>query len=424
MSIKNMCCLACTILVVVTPAAAAPRAEDVAPRTASVSESWLPSCKRPAPPPGPLPPSPPPGPGPHHPSPAGYKSKAVLASGVTLYYNVNGKGSATTLSFLLHLEHGAASNAAAVGWLGLGLSPNGTMKDGSFVIGYNGCVRVTSLSGSETDRPPNGKPGFTIAESSFSRDDGGTWLAFERGLQDSLPGHTSIDRETTLHFLYAAGTTAPTPGRCTDPLQISNIHDIIHGSKAIPPTVLDINLAADHSSSTPLVFSAHGPERHVHTELHPATGRAYAVIEQAFSSSAMYMKNGDVVWTNMQNTVIPMPTGDYAILKMRGEVVDCNNVSVPLTTVYNHHWVMRPIAGPTTYNDKACPDESFSYVFGVGAESRDTYTAFPPGHGFVVEAGTVWGANIHLLHTEGLSGGQQVGVQSLTRWIQHLEPLL
>jgi hypothetical protein len=387
------------------------------PAATSSGKSELPSCKRPAPPPAPPPPSPP---GPH-PSPAGYKSKEILAGGVTLYYSVNGKGRAATISFLLHLEPAAAAEAVdggTIGWLGLGLSPTGAMKDGSFVIGYDGCVRATSLSGSQTDRPPNGKAGFHITKTAFSRDNGGAWLAFERGLSDSLPGHSSIDRESTLHFLYAAGATAPAAGHCADLLQMSNYHDITHGSKAVAPSALHLDqTAADRTQSTPVTFATHGPERIVRTEVHPTSGRAYAVTEQAFLSSPMYLRNGEVAWTDMQDTVIPMPAGgSYAVLKMHGEVVDCNNVSVPLTTVYNHHWVMKPIAGPTTFHDKACPDESFGYVFGVGAESRDTITAFPPGYGYMVDAGTVWGANIHLLHTEGLAGGQQGIKECIECW--------
>ena len=384
---------------------------------AAVGTTNLPSCKRPAPPPGPPGPHPPPGPPGSHPNPAGYKSKVELAIGVMLYYNVNmlEKSASPTISFLLNLKQEAtAATSKTIGWLALGLSPTGAMKDGSFVFGYDGCVRVTSLSGPQTDRPPNGKAGFDISGESFSRDGDGAWLAFERGLKDSLPGHISIDGESTLNFLYAAGTTAPDSGHCTEELEMSNIHDIAHGSKAVPPGTLD--LMADHAES-PVSFAKYGSERILRTELHPTTGRAYAVTEQAFFSSPMFLKNGEVAWTDMQKTVIPMPTGgDYAVLSMRGEVVDCNNVSVPLTTVYNHHWVMRPIAGPTKFDDSACPDESFSYVFGVGAESRETYTAFPPGYGYVVQKGTVWGVNIHLLHTQGLVGGQQGIKECIECW--------
>lgn len=63
-----------------------------------------------------------------------------------------------------------------------------------------------------------------------------------------------------------------------------------------------------------------------------------------------------------------------------------------------------------------CPDQSFSYVFGVGAESRRTPTVFPPGFGYKVESGTVWGANIHLLHTEDIVGGEQGVKECIECW--------
>lgn len=72
-------------------------------------------------------------------------------------------------------------------------------------------------------------------------------------------------------------------------------------------------------------------------------------------------------------------TGYYAILGFTGEMVDCNNESVPLDTLYNHHWLMKPVSGLTTHYNTPCPPNEivlpslneygdFTYVFGVGAE--------------------------------------------------------
>jgi hypothetical protein len=44
------------------------------------------------------------------------------------------------------------------------------------------------------------------------------------------------------------------------------------------------------------------------------------------------------------------------------------------------------------------------YVFGIGAESRNNPIRFPSGYGHVVTGERYWGANLHLLHTQGLAG--------------------
>lgn len=56
------------------------------------------------------------------------------------------------------------------------------------------------------------------------------------------------------------------------------------------------------------------------------------------------------------------------------------------------------------------------FVFGVGAESRNTPWPFPPGHGYIVEDGTEWFANIHLLNTIGLAGGPGGAKECIECW--------
>ena len=83
----------------------------------------------------------------------------------------------------------------------------------------------------------------------------------------------------------------------------------------------------------------------------------------------------------------------------------------------DHHWLVKPVSGPTKYVNEVCPNsESFAYVFGVGAESRNTPTDLPTGYGYEVKSGTQWGANIHLLHSEGISGGQQGIKECIECW--------
>ena len=82
-----------------------------------------------------------------------------------------------------------------------------------------------------------------------------------------------------------------------------------------------------------------------------------------------------------------------------GEIVDGETLqSTPLTEIYDHHWILLN----NVHKNRLC--KGIEYVFGVGAESRNTPFDLPAGYGYPVAEGTEWGANIHLLRTEGLEG--------------------
>lgn len=153
----------------------------------------------------------------------------------------------------------------------------------------------------------------------------------------------------------------------------------------------------------------------------------YMVIEETLYSQSYYLSDGDLVFTDFSNTPIPMPEGNYALLSLGGEMVDCNNVSVPLDTLYNHHWLLKPVSGPTTHYNAPCPANNvvlpqlneygdFTYVFGVGAESRNTPAVIPDGFGYHVSNGTEWAANIHVLHIRGLADGEQGIKECIECW--------
>ena len=83
--------------------------------------------------------------------------------------------------------------------------------------------------------------------------------------------------------------------------------------------------------------------------------------------------------------------------------------------VYDHHWI--------TLNDvhenKLCP--KIEYVFGIGAESRNTPASLPEGYGYVVEEGVNWYGQIHLLRTEdlvpvGFGGAAEATKQCIECW--------
>lgn len=132
----------------------------------------------------------------------------------------------------------------------------------------------------------------------------------------------------------------------------------------------------------------------------------YTVYSSTYMSRTMDLAPGEMIFTNTEQTPLAMPkTGvtGYAILGFRGEIIDAStNRSAPLSEVYDHHW----IAVQKSHHNRLC-DGKPEYVVGIGAESRNTADQFPDGYGYVVEPGqNEWGANIHLLHTEGLAGDE------------------
>jgi hypothetical protein len=138
--------------------------------------------------------------------------------------------------------------------------------------------------------------------------------------------------------------------------------------------------------------------------IHPTLG--YAVKTTTFRSQALPLNPGQVVFTNPAQTPMPMPMGTYAILGFTGEVVDVQNTSVPLSTVYDHHWIALDRFHENIICTSSGDSKGPQYVFGIGAESRNTPAYFPDGQGyFVYDADeNQWGANIHLLHTVDLAG--------------------
>lgn len=154
--------------------------------------------------------------------------------------------------------------------------------------------------------------------------------------------------------------------------------------------------------------------------VHP---NGYTVHQATYLSIPMPLKPGQVVFTKYANilfashhpvspdrafesladsprqTPITMPPTGSMITGFTGEVVDAENRSMPLTFVYDHHWIA---VDPEHKNDLCTGFEN--YVFGIGAESRNSPQKFPSGYGYRMGAeGGRWGGNIHLLHTQNLS---------------------
>lgn len=119
-----------------------------------------------------------------------------------------------------------------------------------------------------------------------------------------------------------------------------------------------------------------------------------------YRSSAMPLAPGEVVFTSPKTTFLTVPFSLHTIkvTKFSAEVVDADGTSVPLTEVYNHHWLVFSEKQP---NAGVCGG-FLRYLWGVGAESRNTATEYPDGYGVFIKPGDRWTANIHLLRTEYL----------------------
>lgn len=155
-------------------------------------------------------------------------------------------------------------------------------------------------------------------------------------------------------------------------------------------------------------FEAAGvAERYTVTE---GVSTQYDVIKQTFYTNGFALLPGQMLFTDPSKTKIPMPSGEYAVVGMTGDIVHDdaggNKVPTPLNEVYDHHWIISDLQ----HKNLLCPYAP-NYVFGVGAESRHSGVYFPKGYGYVVkgyDAAVPWGANIHLLRTnsgQDLEGG-------------------
>lgn len=137
-----------------------------------------------------------------------------------------------------------------------------------------------------------------------------------------------------------------------------------------------------------------------HTEVIRAGNASYTTTQVTYYSQSITLEAGHMIFTPPNKTPLKMPSGKYALTHFIGDIVYADtHEPVPLSEVYTHHWT----ALSSTHANKLCEDK-IEYTFGIGAESRNSPVSFPPGYGYVVPAGTTWGANIHLLRTVGLAG--------------------
>lgn len=366
----------------------------------------------------PQPPPPPPTPPPPPLTPKTYTNGPFLLDakhGVELSYNL--------LETETVWEIQLTANASDAGWLGIGWSYKGQMGDGDFVMGFRNCVKVTSLDHGGTP-PPNGGPGFDVSEAGYYEEKGMRVLRFKRGYLSSFPQHVGLCarplpycyQPIEVHILYAGGNNAP--ASCDVDYSTSNYHNEFFGAVEAGPTFVP-NVTATNMGRNRRGLGKDDVEKvfkppmnmsqHTHIEFEHAKTISYehrlgyTVQESTYTSFALPMASGQIIWTYPALLRVASPGGEYAVLGVKDvSVVDCHNNPVPLTEVYNHHWVFQFYNGTTALKlNPACVNSPIQYFVGVGAETRNAPTIFPDGYGHYVHNYTI-GSNIHLLRTTDL----------------------
>lgn len=125
---------------------------------------------------------------------------------------------------------------------------------------------------------------------------------------------------------------------------------------------------------------------------------AQNVTRTTYTSPAIKLATGEAHFTLNPIFKIPMPKGDYVLLNAQWDIVDENGKGVPLTELYNHHWLV----GTNSNVDPLamCEEDLF---WGGGAEFRRLDYRNPGGYGIVrIGASGHCGANLHFIRVDGL----------------------
>merc|ERR1719238_1342817 len=78
------------------------------------------------------------------------------------------------------------------------------------------------------------------------------------------------------------------------------------------------------------------------------------ITRATYTSPAMKLAPGQAHFTLNPLFKIPVPKGDYVFLNAQWDIVDSNGEGVPLTELYNHHWL---IGTRTSYDPLAMCEE-------------------------------------------------------------------
>lgn len=148
------------------------------------------------------------------------------------------------------------------------------------------------------------------------------------------------------------------------------------------------------------------------------------------------MKPGEVLLTQPEAVILDMPRGHVGISYFHGEIVKATNASfvlegnnydgnnydeaafeaVPLSQVYNHHWITIDLAQPSFSDTEAYaqmvkngnisfangPCDALAFSFGSGAEMGNTAWEFPHPYYYIIDGTEFFGLNIHLIDLRGV----------------------
>jgi len=127
-----------------------------------------------------------------------------------------------------------------------------------------------------------------------------------------------------------------------------------------------------------------------------------------YKSQDIKLITGEAWFSLPDVTRLPMPAPGvpWAVLGGNFDIVEASTgLSVPLSDMYSHHWLVYDKLVGSSGFDIGCGGENtfVSNVFGAGGEMRGIHYIYPPGHGKIYPGNRHFSANLHFIRTEDLS---------------------
>ena len=119
------------------------------------------------------------------------------------------------------------------------------------------------------------------------------------------------------------------------------------------------------------------------------------VYTETFRSPPINLYTGQMINSDGARFELDWPRKAMAVSYFDSEVIDENNVSVPLYDIYIHHYLIylnlgKHSAGPCSYYN----------IWGIGAEMRGTIYEFPSPYAIIFDGTENITANLHFIRTD------------------------